>query len=53
MTHGIMPLSIAAKSVLEYNTKMLRFCESGDEHEMLSFMRQQYEAEYPGLSRSR
>lgn len=47
MSNGYMPISIPAKSMLEYNTKMLSYYNSGDELEMLDFLTNLYEKAYP------
>ena len=47
MSNGKMPLSIPAKKMLEYNTKMNRFHNSGKEQEMMRFMSKLYVKEYP------
>lgn len=46
---GLMPFSIPAKSVLEYNESMLRFYETGNTQEMMRFFKIQYAKEYPGF----
>lgn len=51
MSNGRMPLSIPAKRVQEYNEKMIRFHNSGNEHEMMRFLSNLYEKEYPELER--
>ncbi|GFK93966.1 hypothetical protein NNJEOMEG_01804 [Fundidesulfovibrio magnetotacticus] len=50
LSKGLMPFSVPAKSLLEYNEKMLRFYETGEEDEMLRFFETQYAREYPGFS---
>lgn len=49
LSNGLMPFSVPAKSVLEYNTKMLKFYASGNEKEMQRFFERQYAREYPGF----
>lgn len=51
ITNGLMPFSIPAKSVLEYNQKMLKFYETGDTKEMFRFFEDQYSKEYPELQK--
>lgn len=52
ISNGYMPLSIPAKRILEYNTKMHRFHNTGEEGEMMRFLSEIYEKEYPGFPRS-
>jgi Fic family protein len=47
ISNGYMPLSIPAKDILEYNTKMHRFHNTGKEDEMIEFMSEIYKREYP------
>lgn len=49
ISDGLMPFSIPAKSVLEYNEKMVRFYETGEAREMFRFFNVQYAKEYPGF----
>lgn len=44
MSHGLAPLSIPAKRLVEYNAGMLRFYDSGDHAEMTAFLRSCHEA---------
>lgn len=46
MSDGLLPLSIPAKRLLEYNTKMIRFYESSDPAEMMSFLKSCHENMY-------
>jgi len=46
MSNGYSPLSIPAKRLTEYNAGMLRYYESGDHTEMLSFLRECHEVMY-------
>ena len=51
ISHGVMPFSIPAKDVLQYNENMLRFYSSGDEREMLDFYKRSYQKEYSFMER--
>jgi len=53
MSNGLMPFSIPSKAVLEYNTKMLKFYETGKEKPLLNFFEKQYIKEYPGFDLNR
>lgn len=46
MSNGYAPLSIPAKQLVEYNTGMIRFYDSGDYDEMLAFLRECHERMY-------
>jgi hypothetical protein len=48
LSHGALPLSIPAARLLEYNTSMSAFHESGDHAAMLRFMLSCHDATYPG-----
>lgn len=49
MSEGILPFSIPAQNVLEYNEKVLRYYETGDERDMYRFFEVQFAKEYPGF----
>ncbi len=49
ISNGLMPFSIPAKSVLEYNAMMLEFYVTGNEKKMLNFFETQYSKGYPGF----
>lgn len=46
MSNGYAPLSVPAKRLTEYNAGMIRFYESGDYAEMMTFLRECHEAMY-------
>ncbi|MFS1524694.1 Fic family protein [Microbulbifer sp. 2304DJ12-6] len=38
LSEGIPPILVPAKAKLEFNNKMIRFCDSGNESEMIDFL---------------
>jgi Fic family protein len=46
MSNGYSPLSIPAKRLTEYNAGMIRFYESGEYDEMMTFLKECHEAMY-------
>ncbi|MDD3311196.1 Fic family protein [Pseudodesulfovibrio sp.] len=46
MSNGYPPLSVPAKRLTEYNTGIIKFYESGDHSEMMTFLKQCHEDMY-------